>query len=554
MLRSLTLRDFVIVDHLELDFQPGFTVLTGETGAGKSILVDALSAVLGERVDAGIVRAGAERAEIAVEFRVAPGSTLAAWLEDQALAGEEPGVCLIRRVVDRSGRSRAWINGGNVTQQQLRDAGGCCVDIHGQHAHQSLLKPASQRALLDAWAGASEQAAAVRLAFQERSRAERSLADWLQRAQALEDERAALRDEVRELRALNLVPDSWAQAQSDHRRLANGGSLLEGAHAALETLSEAEDACIPRVDAIATRLAGLVGLDDRLGQSLELLESARIHLAEAVHSLRHYALGAEFDPVRLQEAEERLQQLLTWARRLRISPEHLHDHLTAAADRLAELEALGSSAQLTAAAESARARYQELAAALSALRAKAAASLSVRVTKTLEALAMAGAHFEVALVPQTEGGMEGLEQVEFRVASHAGLATGSLARVASGGELSRLSLAIQTALTSVAAVPTLIFDEVDVGIGGRVAEIVGRLLHELGARHQVMCVTHLPQVAARADHHLSVTKSSGDSGPRSQVQWLDDAGRVEEVARMLGGVRITATTREHAAELLRGAA
>ncbi len=548
MLRALSIHNFVIVEHLDLEFDAGFTVLTGETGAGKSILIEALSLALGARAEPGIVRSGAERAEVVAEFLVPREGLAGQWLLENELWSDD--TCVLRRILDRSGKSRAFINGSSVPVQQLKTLSEWLLDIHGQHAHQSLQKASTQRALLDAFAGTTALAQSVRSAYNQWQSARDQWEEWSSQSEALLEEKARLQDEVRELRALDLTPETWQALQTDQTRLAHSASLQEGARFALETLSEAEDAVRGKLDAVGALLSGLVTFDPVLQSSVELIESAGIQLDEAVHELRRYAMGIEVDDAGLQQLESRMETILAVARRHRLKPEQLPERLVQSAARLEALQSKNSGEALEQAMHAAREVFYNQAQLLSQQRAQAAKQLSQTITATMADLAMGNGVFEIALAPLERANASGLDEVEFRVAAHVSQTPESLARVASGGELSRISLAIQTALSTVSAVPTLIFDEVDTGIGGRVAEIVGRLLEDLGQRHQVLCVTHLPQVAARGQQHLSVTKTEHAAGVNSTIARLDDEARVEELARMLGGVTITPTTRRHAAEML----
>lgn len=549
MLVHLSVRDFVIVDRVELDFEPGFTVLTGETGAGKSILIDALALVLGDRADASVVRQGCARAEIAAQFDISREQELLEWLAAHDLTGDE-GLCLLRRVVDASGRSRAFINGHAATLQQLREVGERLVDIHGQHAHQSLLRPAAQRALLDGYAALDVLAGLVADLYRDwqEIRRQRQLAE--RDAAQLAREREELEWQVKELEALQFSEEEWAALKAEHSRLAHAASLIEGAREAVEQLSESDLSLLSQLAGVIDRLQQLRQYDPALEEVLAILEPAEIQLREAAYALNHYRQRLDLDPERLAECEARLEAIHRAARRFRVTPDRLPALLEGARERLAELAQAGDAAALAQREDALKARYRAEAEKLSAERAKAAAELSRKVTQTLQTLAMAGARFEVALVPAPEAGSFGLENVEFRVAAHAGAALRPLAKVASGGELSRISLAIQVVAADVTPVPTLIFDEVDVGIGGGVAEIVGALLKRLGESRQVLCITHLPQVAAQGDHHLRVWKETRDGATVSRIAPLDRDARVEEIARMLGGVDITDTTRAHAAEML----
>ncbi|MDR3390628.1 MAG: DNA repair protein RecN [Sulfuriferula sp.] len=552
MLRQLNLRDFVIVDKLDLVFESGFTVLTGETGAGKSILVDALALALGERGDAGVIREGAARAEISADFEVTDLPALQAWLTENEL--DDEGNCLLRRVIDSGGRSRCFINGRAVSTQQLRDAGEFLVDIHGQHAHQSLLKSAAQRELLDAYGGVSELSRQVTQAYRQWHKLDEQLAALRQDSSAAEIEREQLQWKTRELTALQFDPASWDELQNEHRRLANAVNLGDGVAFALNILSEGEATALEQVHAATAKLQALTDYDSTLQATCDMVESAAVQLQEASHNLRRYADHLESDPARLLEVEQRLEQVLDTARKYRVRVEQLSELLATSAQRLGELERCADFDKLEADVQAARAGWLTLAQQLSATRAQAAARLTQIVSATMQQLALSGGQFSIALTPVDDGNAHGLEQVEFLVAPHAGAQPKPLAKVASGGELSRISLALQTAVSQVAGVPTLIFDEVDVGIGGGVAEIVGHLLKDLAASRQILCITHLPQVAAVGEHHLQVSKASRDDGVVSRIVPLEAAERVDEIARMLGGVTITETTRRHAHEMLGGAA
>jgi DNA repair protein RecN (Recombination protein N) len=552
MLLSLSIRDFVIVERLDLEFTRGFTALTGETGAGKSILIDALSMVLGERAEATLVREGCEKAEVTAAFTVERAPAVRRMLEEAELADEDG--CLLRRVIDASGRSRAWVNGRPATVQQLKDVGELLVDIHGQHAHQSLLRAPAQRDLLDGYAGAGEAARAVAEAWRAWQAARQARRSAEGDAAAIAREREQLEWQLGELEALNFRADEWEELQSEHRRLAHAASLIEAVDFALQTLSEEEISVSSLVATVQSRLSAMVEYDAALKEVLDTLEPAQIQLQETVYGLRHYQQRLDLDPQRLREVEARLDAVLTASRKYKVSPERLPALREQAASRLAELSLSLDAEALARREAETRAGFMATAKKLSTQRTKAARELSKKVTAAMQTLAMQGGSFEIALSPLEEGAAHGMEQVEFLVAGHAGSAARPLAKVASGGELSRISLAIQTVTTEVAQVPTLIFDEVDSGIGGGVAEIVGRMLRALGAGHQVMCVTHLPQVAAAAENQWQVSKRQVNGQVTSSVQPLAASARVEEIARMLGGIKITETTLRHAAEMLgRGA-
>jgi DNA repair protein RecN (Recombination protein N) len=549
MLRSLTIRDFVIVDRMDLEFASGFTVLTGETGAGKSILIDALALVLGERGDALVVRQGAERAEISAEFDIGAIKEFARWLEANELA-EDGRVCLMRRVIDGSGRSRGFINGRAATLAQLREAGGFLVDIHGQHEHQSLLRGGAQRGLLDAYGGLGEQAGRMAETYRDWQRRREHRIAFETNAAAFAAEREQLEWQVRELTALNFTADEWQTLTAEHARLAHAASLIEAAQYGLEALSEGDGSSLSQVNGAIARLNNLLEYDANLKEILDVMEPAQIQLQEAVYALRRYGERLEVDPQRLRAVEQWLEAVHSAARKYRVSPEQLPETLEKAKARLAELSGSGDPKELRKLEEEAYAACMSEAKKLSAGRKKAANKLEEQVTEAMQKLAMAGGIFAIALNGMAEPTLQGGEQVEFLVSVNKGMTPQPLAKVASGGELSRLSLAIQTVTSQVAQMPTLIFDEVDAGIGGRVAEIVGKMLKQLGRKHQVMCITHLPQVAASADNQWQVTKGMANGKVLSTVTVLDKKQRIEEIARMLGGVKITETTRKHAAEML----
>lgn len=550
MLRALALRDFVIVEALDLELAAGFSALTGETGAGKSILVDALGLALGERADPGVIRAGAARAEIAAEFDVGRNEAARAWLAGNDL--EEPGspTCLVRRTIDRAGRSRGFVNGRPATASQLRELGEMLVDIHGQHEHQWLAQREYQRRLLDAFAGAEDDALAVASRHGEWRRAGEARLARERAQESTEREREFLREEIRDLDALAFTPEGWAGETAEHRRLAHAQELIAHCRAALEAADEAEPSATGLIAVAASSLAQAAAVDPELAQANRDLETAAAHAAEAAHELRRYLQRVEPDPQRLEALERRLRAVHDAARRLRIDPAGLPEALASRRERLARIGGDESVEALRERESAARAALGKAARALSAKRREGARRLGEEVTRRLQGLAMEGGRLDVVLEPLAEPSAGGLEAVEFRVAAHAGQPAGPVGKVASGGELSRLALAIQVLMGGRAGIPTLVFDEVDAGIGGRVAEIVGSLLAELSRHHQVLCVTHLPQVAAFARHQLRVAKEAGPGGTIATVSPLDAAGRVEEIARMLGGARITQTTRKHAEEML----
>jgi DNA repair protein RecN (Recombination protein N) len=553
MLQTISLRDFVIVDQLELDFSSGFTVLTGETGAGKSILLDALSLVLGERADSSQIREGSSRAEISALFRIEPEilKQFSQWLDEQGFPIENDGQSLLlKRTVESNGRSRAFINGSVATLAQLREAGDQLVDIHGQHAHQLLLKGGAQRELLDRHAGLLPLAAEVAQAFKALNDSRRRLQQAENAGQDIERERERLEWQLEELTALSPVEGEWVHIQAEHARLANGAKLIGGCQEAIQALSEDDNSLESSLSKVSGSISALAQHDPALASISESLESAHIQLDEAIHGLNRYLQKIDLDPARLEQVEERMQSLHAASKKYRTEVDDLPKLLIETAERLEALTASQNIDVLREKVKQEEAAFQKLAKQLSSKRSKAAAELGQLVTDAMQNLSMAGGRLEIALSPLSEGGSHGLEQIEFLVAGHAGSTPRPLAKVASGGELARISLAISVITSKASFTPTLIFDEVDAGIGGAVAETVGKLLHQLGQSHQILCVTHLPQVAAQGNHHLKVSKSQTEEKTVSQVQPLGRNERVEEIARMLGGATITDTTRRHARELL----
>lgn len=530
MLKYLTIRDFVIVESLELDFAAGFTALTGETGAGKSILIDALSLALGERAEAAMVRHGCERAEISAEFDIAKLPQVQAWLQEQGLEGDA-GVCLMRRVLDANGRSRGFINGSTATQQQMRAVGEYLLDIHGQHAHQSLLRADAQREILDGHAGLTHDAAAVALLFRDWQTLHNRRMLLEKNAATVLAERELLQFQRRELEQLNFSARDWDELQSEYSRLSHAASLLETAQFGVEVLSDADTSCLAQLNSLAARVRAGVEFDPKLQETLTMLESAQNELQESVYALRHYQQDLDADPQQLREQEQRMAAIIEASRKYRVSPEALPQALQGIVARLDELGGDADMEELTKQDNAAHELYLAKAKKLGAARKQAAEKLSQEISLAMQTLAMQGGRFAVALLPLAEGNAHGLETIEFQVAANPGAPLRGLAKVASGGELSRISLAIQVAASQAATVPTLIFDEVDSGIGGRVAEIVGGLLKQLGKQYQVMCVTHLPQVAAMADAQWQVSKAAADGVTLSHIRVLKPAERVEEIAR-----------------------
>ena len=545
MLRRLSLRDFVIVPTLEVEFSPGFTVLTGETGAGKSILIDALQLALGGRGDVGVVREGANRAEIAAEFDMPPA--LEAWLEEGGFDSAE--TLLLRRTIDSQGKSRAWINGSPATIAQLHEASEQLLEIHGQHAWQSLTRPPAVRELLDAQAGIDVRPLAAlwsqwRLAGAALDRARSNSAD-------IERERERLGWQVSEIERLAPTDGEWNALNAEHQRLAHAQALIDAARNALEALSEADENAASMAQRASDALAGVAHFDARLVPVLDVVQGAQAQLRDAAHTLSAYLQHTDIDPERLAALDARLAAWIGLARRYRRAPEDLAAHLLQWQGELRQLAAATDTAALERALFDAEQGWRAEAARVSAARMHAAPRLAGAVTQAMQQLGMAGGRFEVALELQSVPQSYGLESVELRVAGHTGSTPRALAKVASGGELSRLALAIAvtTARDNAGGAGTLIFDEIDAGIGGAVADTVGRLMKQLGRERQVLAVTHLAQVAACADQHLIVSKSISDGHAASDVRPVAGEARVAEVARMLGGERL-ATSLAHAQQLI----
>ena len=545
MLRGLHIRDFVIVTEADISFDAGFTVFSGETGAGKSILIDALALTLGERADSSVLREGASRAEISAVFET-PDS-LTPWLTEHDLRPDQELV--LRRVIDAQGRSRAYVNGSVVTITQLREIGEQLIDIHGQHAHQSLLRADNQRELLDAHGNLQPLRQTTALAFKAWRAVEKQLALSEQDASSLAQARERLEWQTSELARLSLGATEWADISAEHTRLANGQSLLDGAAQTLASLDEDQASVQHQLGAAVQRIGQLLRHDSQLKTVYDALDSARIAVREAVSDLNDYVSRAELDPARLAVLDNRLRAIFELARKFKTEPDDLYALEQTFKGELAALQTSSDIQALRAQVVGRRADYEAAAKALSAARAKAATDLGKQVSKAMQTLAMEGGQFSIAM-HACPAASHGQDQVEFLVAGHAGSTPRPLAKVASGGELARISLALSVIASRAARVPTLIFDEVDSGIGGAVAEVVGNLLRELGARHQVLCVTHLPQVAARGQHHFQVSKQNIKGKTQSSIALLQQPERIEEVARMLGGIKITSTTREHAKELL----
>jgi DNA repair protein RecN (Recombination protein N) len=547
-LKRIALRDFVIVRELELDLGEGFSVLTGETGAGKSILIDAVQLALGARADASVVREGAARAEISAEFEL-PAS-LVPWLQD---AGFDAGdSLLLRRTVDNQGKSRAWINGSAATATQLREAGEQLVDIHGQHAWQSLTRPSSVRALLDGYAGVDT--AKLQQLWNGWRGAQKTLAEARAAQDSLQRERERLAWQIGEVDKLAPGEHEWDGLNANHTRLSHAQALLDAANGAQELLDGEESGARRGLAQALDALRGQEHLEPQFREIGEVLASSLAQLEDAAHSLQAYLRKTDLDPQRLSELDERMSSWVSLARRYKRQPAELPALLASWKEELAKLDAAADLAALEAAEKKQQEAFLAEARAIGKARAKAAPQLSKAVTQAMQGLGMQGGRFEVALEKIETPSASGLEEVSFLVAGHAGSTPRPVGKVASGGELSRIALAIAVTTSRLGEAQTLIFDEVDSGVGGAVAETVGRLMKQLGRDRQVLAVTHLPQVAACADHHLVVAKKSERGGVASSVAPVEGEQRVAEVARMLGGERLSGTTLAHAKEMLGDAA
>ena len=547
MLKRITLRDFVIVRQLELELAGGFSVLTGETGAGKSILVDALQLALGARADTGVVREGAARADISAEFDLP--AALAPWLEQAGFESDDS--LLLRRSIDSQGKSRAWINGVPATAAQLRELADQLLDIHGQHAWQSLTRPEAVRGLLDGYAGVNTQT--LQQLWHAWRSAQKTLAEARAAQDSLQRERERLAWQIGEVDKLSPGADEWDELNTQHGRLANAQSLLEAAQAALQALEGEDGSATSALSQAQTLLQTQEHVEPAFAELAQVLASSLAQAEDAAHTLHAYLRKTDLDPQRLAELDERMSLWMSLSRRYRRTPPELPALLASWKEELAKLDAAADLAALEAAEKKAADAYMAEARKLSKVRAKAAPQLAKAVTHAMQGLGMQGGRFEVLLEKSGQPAQGGLEEVSFLVAGHSGSTPRPVGKVASGGELSRIALAIAVTTSRLGTAQTLIFDEVDAGVGGAVAETVGRLMKQLGRDRQVLAVTHLPQVAACADHHLVVARQSDEAGIASTVNAVHGEQRVAEVGRMLGGERLSGTTLAHAKEMLSGA-
>ena len=544
-LTHITLRDFVIVHELELDLSQGFSVLTGETGAGKSILIDALQLALGARAESGVVREGASRCEVCAEFEPTPA--IAAWIEKAGF--EASADLLLRRTVDTTGKSRAWINGSPATATQLRELGEQLLDIHGQHAWQSLTRPDAVRGLLDAYAGIDTRP--LKTAWQNWRQAQQSLADAQQAQSTLANERERLAWQIGELEKLNPQADEWQELSTQHSRLANAQALIDGANQGTLLLEGDEDGgALRQLSRAIQTLQSLGRFEPEFNALADVLTSARAQAEDVAHSLHAYLRKTDLDPAQLAHLDERMSLWLSLARRYKKNPDELPLALQTWRQELAQLDAAADLDTLQKAANAAQTACTQAAKAVSRQRQQAAKPLAQAVSSSMQQLGMQGGRFEVQLQTLDAPAQHGLEEVSFLVAGHEGSTPRPVGKVASGGELSRIALAIAVTTSELGEAGTLIFDEVDSGVGGAVAETVGRLMKQLGQHRQVLAVTHLPQVAACADQHLLVSKAAAQGQVSSQVRGVSGEERVSEIARMLGGEKLSATTLAHAREML----
>ena len=552
MLLALSLNDFVIVDRLNLDFQPGFTVLTGETGAGKSITLDAIGLLLGDKADYGQIRQGAAEARLSALFDLSELPELQAELREQGLLAEDAEELSVRRIIDAKGKSRSYINNQAATLSQLKSIGSRLIDIHGQNAHHSLNQEAAQRELLDAFAGCTALAGEVKAAYQSWQNANQALKAAQTQSENLQIERERLEWQFDELSRLAPAPGEWETVSQSHDSLAHAAELMEAAQETEEAIN-GDNGLQAQIYRCRKKLEALSRIEPRFNESLNLLASIEAELGEVSANMRDVASRSDLDPAELAAQEQRLGELMGMARKYRVEPQDLPAKMQEIEAALQQLQAAADIAALEAAAEHCEKQYHEAAQQLSAGRRQAAERLGSETAAHMQELAMKGARFHIELLPASPSAF-GLEQVQYQVAANKGSPLRPLNKVASGGELARISLALQVVTSQYTQTPTLIFDEVDTGIGGGVAETVGRALRSLGRKHQVLAVTHLPQVAACGEQHWQVRKNSEGEQTVSSIRVLSAEERVEEIARMLGGETLTATTRSHAAELLEMAA
>jgi len=556
MLKHLYIRNFAIIDELELDFQPGMTALTGETGAGKSILLGALNLVLGDRADNDSIKQGAEFAEIVAEFDIHQLDNISAWLVSQELNTDAE--CILRRRISRDGRSRAYINSTPVNLQIIRELAEMLIDIHGQHEHQSMMKSVVQRQLLDDYANHSPLQESVSNLFVELKLVEDQLSHLQQTSNEQNDRLDLLRFQTQELDALALEENEYQTLNSQHKRMANAEKLHGSVQQAINTLSEDENINIQSaISHTISSLSSISHIDESLSPVTDLLQEALIQIDESVSLLQNYNDSIDLDPGQLAQTEERIQEILDLARKHRVEPEALQTLHETLQKELHDIDHVDERLQeLKKEQKELENQYLIACDKLTESRKKAAGKLNKQITQAMQTLGMSGGKFEITIQPATaRRSVHGLDQIEFTVTANAGQPCKPLARVASGGELARISLAIQMIIANSSKIPSLIFDEVDSGVGGGIAEIVGQHLRTLGSAktgtaNQVICITHLPQVASQAHNHLRVEKQTQNNKTTSQVVSLDEEQRRQEIARMLSGVKITEQSLAHADEMI----
>lgn len=548
MLLTLSLRDFVIVENLNLDFQSGFTVLTGETGAGKSITLDAIGLLLGDKADYSQVRSGAKEAQLSALFDISHLPVLKSELYEQGLLNDGEEELSIRRIIDAKGKSRSFINNQAATLAQLKAVGSQLIDIHGQNAHHSLNQEAAQRELLDAFAGSRAQAETVRQLYQNWANSKKALQEAQEQAENIALEQERLEWQFNELNQLDIKQGEWEALSQSHDSLAHSAELLQAAEEVGSKI-DGDNGIQRHIYQCQKLLANLQNIEPRFAESLNMLASIEAELGEISANMRDVAGRSDINPNELAAQEQRMGELMGMARKYRIEPEQLPQKLAEIEEHLQSLQAAADLEALAQTVARNLAEYQEAAHILSAMRHQAAGRLGEETTENMQHLAMKGARFDIVLLPSSPTA-HGLEQVQFQVAANKGNPPRPLNKVASGGELARISLALQVVTSQYTQIPTLIFDEVDTGIGGGVAEMVGKALRALGKKHQVLAVTHLPQVASCGENHWRVCKHSEGGQTVSEISMLDENQRIGEIARMLGGEVITETTRRHAAELL----
>lgn len=549
MITSLHIRNFVIVDHLELEFPQGFIALTGQTGAGKSILIDALQLLFGARSDTELIRQGCDKSDLSASFSVSP--EIKNWLVQRELDNSEEEL-IIRRTLDISGKSRAWINGYPSTLSQLKDLSSLLVLIHGQHAHQSLLRRGAQLEMLDGYCKLGPKLKELRHAYEEWSSALTKLKKAREELTLNEERLERIRWFLEDMKDLAPMKGEWASINEEHTRLSRYTDILEACQASREVLTEEDNSALSLIDIALDKLSDVINTDEKLEKIYNALTDAREIVDSASDDVEHYLSRTDFDETRFAELDNRLSDYIRFASKYHLQPDQLYIEYIKAQRKANEFEELGDLSKLEQKVKEAKEFYGSLAEELSKARKKGAQSMERQITKAMQSLAMEGGNFEITVREAEHPGPTGKDSVEFLVAGHSGVEPRPLIKVASGGELARISLAIAVTDSTTATVDSLIFDEVDTGIGGAVAETVGRLLKELGNHQQVLCVTHLPQVAGCAQYHFKIEKvqSDKDKAPTSHIYNLSQEERVEEIARMMGGLKITETTRQHAKEML----